>query len=64
MTATDPLAEAGLLVLDLTAPDEQTALVAMEQLQQLWRTSGIVPVRRVPGRPGVTVRLYADLRPR
>lgn len=53
----------GLLVLDIAAPDEATARAAMRELEQLWRTSGITPVRRVPGRPGVVARVYADLRP-
>ncbi|MCA1223392.1 DUF6207 family protein [Streptomyces sp. 8L] len=57
------LTEPGLLVLDITALDEETARAAMRELEQLWRTSGVAPVRRVPGTAGVTARLYADLRP-
>jgi hypothetical protein len=56
------LAEPGLLVLDVAAPDEATANAAMTALQQLWATSGVMPVRRLSGEPGVHARVYADLR--
>ncbi|MFB6951374.1 DUF6207 family protein [Streptomyces niveus] len=35
--------EPGLVVLDLTAHDETTALAVMEVLECLWATSGITP---------------------
>ncbi|MEU9064904.1 DUF6207 family protein [Streptomyces sp. NPDC048430] len=56
------LSEPGLVVLDITAPDEATARAAMADLEQHWATSGIAPVRRTPGTPGVTARVYADTR--
>ncbi|WP_098023689.1 MULTISPECIES: DUF6207 family protein [unclassified Streptomyces] len=56
------IGEPGLVVLDIAAADEQTAAALMEGLQQLWATSGITPVRRDPGQPGVRARLYADVR--
>ncbi|MGW3520563.1 DUF6207 family protein [Streptomyces hydrogenans] len=56
------LAEPGLLVLDITAPDEATLHAAAEHLGRHWATSGTPTARRTPGEPGVTGRLYADLR--
>ncbi|MFC9626283.1 DUF6207 family protein [Streptomyces sp. NPDC056930] len=34
----------------------------MTALEQQWATSGIGPVRKVPGEPGVKARRYADTR--
>ncbi|MFJ7496926.1 DUF6207 family protein [Streptomyces sp. NPDC097727] len=34
----------------------------MAALQLRWATSGIGPVRRDPGEPGVGTRVYADTR--
>ncbi|MFI9586339.1 DUF6207 family protein [Streptomyces sp. NPDC052236] len=55
------VSEPGLLVLDITAADEATVLAAMAELDRRWATSGTA-LRRVPGEPGVTALLYADLR--
>ncbi|MER6501877.1 DUF6207 family protein [Streptomyces sp. NPDC001455] len=55
------VAEPGLVVLDITAADEDTLRTVMDGLQQRWATSGIVPVRRLPGEPGVRARVYADV---
>ncbi|MFF2189640.1 DUF6207 family protein [Streptomyces sp. NPDC058155] len=54
--------EPGLIVLDLTAHDETTAHTVMEVLERLWATSGITPVRREPGMPGVRTRIHANIR--
>ncbi|XHL93717.1 DUF6207 family protein (plasmid) [Streptomyces niveus] len=54
--------EPGLVVLDLTAHDEATAHAVMAALEQTWATSGITPVRREPGVPGVRARIHADIR--
>ncbi|MFI8916414.1 DUF6207 family protein [Streptomyces sp. NPDC053513] len=64
MEPIDPihLTEPGLVVLDITAADEATIHAMAEQLDRHWATSGAPRVRRVPGEPGVTARLYADLR--
>ncbi|RCH65463.1 hypothetical protein DT019_27065 [Streptomyces sp. SDr-06] len=50
------------MVLDITAADEATAVAGQAELERWWATSGTAPVRRVPGRPGVSVRVSADLR--
>ncbi|HKR49803.1 MAG TPA: DUF6207 family protein [Pseudonocardiaceae bacterium] len=52
----------GLLVLDITASDEETALTALGELDRVWASSGSHRVWRVPGQAGVKARLYADLR--
>ncbi|MFF3404411.1 DUF6207 family protein [Streptomyces sp. NPDC002659] len=54
--------ETGLVVLDVTAADEATALTVMALLERSWATSGITAVRRDPGAPGVKVRVFADIR--
>ncbi|MER5359670.1 DUF6207 family protein [Streptomyces sp. NPDC002785] len=43
------LSEPKLVVLDITAADEATAHAVMTVLDQQWATSGIGPVRKVPG---------------
>ncbi|MFD9302128.1 DUF6207 family protein [Streptomyces sp. NPDC060048] len=58
------IAEPGLVVLDITGGDEDTVQAVMATLEERWATSGIAPVRREPGEPGVRARIYADvLRP-
>ncbi|MFH8670190.1 DUF6207 family protein [Streptomyces anulatus] len=56
------VSEPGLVVLDITAADEETALALMDELQQLWATSGITTIRRDPAQPGVRARVHADIR--
>jgi hypothetical protein len=56
------ICQPGLIVLDVTAADEATARAAMASLEQWWATSGITPVRREPGAPGVKTRVFADIR--
>ncbi|MET8831708.1 DUF6207 family protein [Streptomyces sp. NPDC004610] len=56
------LAEPGLAVLDITAADEPTVTAIVTALDRLWATSGPAPARRTPGVPGVTTRLYLDVR--
>ncbi|WP_251982693.1 DUF6207 family protein [Streptomyces violaceusniger] len=43
-------------------PDEDTVRAVTSRLDELWATSGIGPVRRLAGEPGVRARLYADAR--
>ncbi|MGI5532544.1 DUF6207 family protein [Streptomyces syringium] len=56
------ISEPGLVVLDVTAHNETTARAVMTALERQWATSGLGPVRREPGEPGVKARIYADLR--
>jgi hypothetical protein len=56
------IAEPGLVVLDVTAADENTVHAVMKTLQEQWATSGITPVHRTPGEVGVRGRVYADVR--
>ncbi|MCX4791629.1 DUF6207 family protein [Streptomyces sp. NBC_01221] len=58
------ITEPGLVVLDVTAADENTIRAVMDSLQQRWATSGITPVWRAPGEAGVRARVYADIRRR
>ncbi|MFD4695839.1 DUF6207 family protein [Streptomyces sp. NPDC058463] len=58
------ISEPCLVVLDITAADETTALAAMAALELHWATSGVGPVRREPGAAGVKARIYADTRRR
>ncbi|WP_327286622.1 DUF6207 family protein [Streptomyces sp. NBC_01205] len=64
MKPIDPihLSEPGLLALDITGTDEATVHAAAAELGRRWATSGTPDIHRVPGEPGVTARLYADLR--
>lgn len=56
------IAEPGLVVLDITAANEDTLRIVMDSLQQQWATSGVTPVWRTPGQPGITARVHADIR--
>jgi len=56
------LAESGLVVFDMTAADEETALEVMAGLERTWATSGLAALRRTPGVPGVRARVYAGTR--
>lgn len=56
------LVESGLVVFDVTAADEETALQVMAALERLWATSGTATLRRTPGVPGIQARVYADTR--
>ncbi|MFC9261264.1 DUF6207 family protein [Streptomyces hydrogenans] len=64
MESIDPLhlSEPALVVLDITGADEATVQAAVAEVARLWATSGSPKARRIPGEPGVTARMYADLR--
>lgn len=51
----------GLVVVEVAAGDEETALAAVAELGVRWATSGPSEAWRVPGEPGVRVRTYASL---
>lgn len=53
-----------MVVIDVTAADEATATLAAAELGRLWRSSGPSAPWQTPGRPGVSVRAYLDLRHR
>ncbi|MEU2957218.1 DUF6207 family protein [Streptomyces xanthochromogenes] len=53
--------ESGLVVLDVTGKDEDTVRAVLVALSERWATSGIVPIRRDPGEPGVKARIHADI---
>ncbi|MFI8265013.1 DUF6207 family protein [Streptomyces sp. NPDC085665] len=58
------IAEPGLVSLDITGGDEDTVRAVMATLEEHWATSGVGPVRRDRGEPGVRTRISADvLRP-
>ncbi|WP_331723368.1 DUF6207 family protein [Streptomyces atratus] len=57
------VSEPGLVVVEVAAGDEATALAAVAELGERWATSGPSEVWRVPGEPGVRVRTYAQVRP-
>ncbi|MGW8554504.1 DUF6207 family protein [Streptomyces tubercidicus] len=56
------MSEPDLVVIDITAADEATAAQAASVLDGLWLSSGPSAPWHTPGRAGVTVRAYADLR--
>lgn len=57
------VSEPGLVVVEVAAGDEETALAAVAALGERWVTSGPSEVWREVGEPGVRVRTYAKVRP-
>ncbi|MGV4891418.1 hypothetical protein DKG34_37735 [Streptomyces sp. NWU49] len=56
------VAEPGLIVVDVAAADEETALAFQEALANRWATAVADRTTREPGEPGVRLRCYLDLR--
>ncbi|MFF9220777.1 DUF6207 family protein [Streptomyces viridosporus] len=56
------VAEPGLIVVDVAAADEETALAFQEALANRWATAVADRATREPGEPGVRLRCYLDLR--
>jgi len=56
------VAEPGLVVVDVTAADDQTAFAFQESLAALWATATAERTTREAGEPGVRLRCYLDLR--
>ncbi len=56
------VAEPGLLVVDVAAADDATALKFQEALAGLWATATAQHTTRDAGQPGVRLRCYLDLR--
>ncbi|MFI7020901.1 DUF6207 family protein [Streptomyces sp. NPDC050164] len=63
----DPVNEAhvsrpGLVVFDVTAADDDTALAFQQLLADRWATAPAQHTTRDPDEPGVRLRCYLDLR--
>ncbi|MBL3671478.1 hypothetical protein JL475_37485 [Streptomyces sp. M2CJ-2] len=56
------LAEPGLVVVDVAAADNDTALAFQAALAGRWATATADRTTRAPGEPGVRLRCYLDLR--
>ncbi|MBB4789392.1 DUF6207 family protein [Streptomyces nodosus] len=56
------LREPGLVVVDVAAVDDRTALAFQQELASLWATAIADRTTRDPGQPGVRLRCYLDLR--
>jgi hypothetical protein len=67
LTGVDPirevhLSEPGLLVVDVAGADEASVMAFRDAVVRTWATAPAEHVTREPGRPGVRIRLYTDLR--
>ncbi|QYX75131.1 DUF6207 family protein [Streptomyces akebiae] len=67
MPYTDPIhethvSEPGLLVVDVAAADDATALAFQQLLADRWATATAEQTTRDAGQPGVRLRCYLDLR--
>lgn len=56
------VSQPGLIVVDIAAADDQTALAFQEMLAARWATAPADRTTRDPGQPGVRLRCYVDLR--
>ncbi|MBP2056749.1 hypothetical protein J2Z21_009768 [Streptomyces griseochromogenes] len=56
------VSEPGLLVVDVAAADDATALTFQQLLADRWATSPAQHTTRDAGEPGVRLRCYLDLR--
>lgn len=56
------LSEPGLVVVDIAAADDDTALAFQAALAARWATATVGRTTRDPGEPGVRLRCYLDLR--
>ncbi|MFF3736773.1 DUF6207 family protein [Streptomyces sp. NPDC002566] len=56
------MSEPGLLVVDVAATDDATALVFQQLLADRWATATAEQTTRDAGQPGVRLRCYLDLR--
>ncbi|MEU9356241.1 DUF6207 family protein [Streptomyces griseoloalbus] len=52
----------GLVVVDIAAADDETALAFQAALAARWATATADQTTRDPGEPGVRLRCYLDLR--
>ncbi|RPF39123.1 hypothetical protein EDD92_9323 [Streptomyces sp. TLI_185] len=56
------MCEPGLLVVDMAGFDDATVFAFQAAIARIWGTSTAERTTRDPGRPGVRLRLYTDLR--
>ncbi|MGY4928491.1 DUF6207 family protein [Streptomyces sp. 900105755] len=56
------MSEPGLVVVDVAAADEETALAFQQLLAHRWATATTQRTTRDAGEPGVRLRCYLDLR--
>ncbi|MER7057187.1 DUF6207 family protein [Streptomyces sp. NPDC000351] len=56
------VSELGLIVVDIAAADDDTALAFQTALADRWATATAGRTTRVPGESGVRLRCYLDLR--
>ncbi|MFJ7305658.1 DUF6207 family protein [Streptomyces sp. NPDC099088] len=56
------LSRPGLLVVDIAAADDATALAFQQLLAERWATATAERTTRDVGQPGVRLRCYLDLR--
>ncbi|CAM5514301.1 putative protein OS=Streptomyces tendae OX=1932 GN=GUR47_38235 PE=4 SV=1 [Streptomyces tendae] len=56
------VSEPGLVVIDIAAADDETAFTFHTALAARWATTSVERTTPAPGRPGVRLRCYLDLR--
>ncbi|OSZ58832.1 hypothetical protein OQI_19595 [Streptomyces pharetrae CZA14] len=56
------VAEPGLLVVEVAAADDETALAFQDAVAARWATATADRTTHEPGQPGVRLRFYLDLR--
>ncbi|MFF3350718.1 DUF6207 family protein [Streptomyces sp. NPDC002779] len=56
------VSEPGLVVVDVAAADDATALAFQQMLADRWATATAEQTTRDAGQPGVRLRCYLDLR--
>jgi hypothetical protein len=56
------VSEPGLIVVDVAAADDATALAFQQLLAERWATATAEQTTRDAGHPGVRLRCYLDLR--
>ncbi|MFF5654458.1 DUF6207 family protein [Streptomyces collinus] len=56
------MSEPGLVVVDIAAADDATALAFQQLLAERWATATAERTTRDAGEPGVRLRCYLDLR--
>ncbi|MFC4471981.1 DUF6207 family protein [Streptomyces xiangluensis] len=61
-SSTEVVAEPGLLVDEVAAADDATALAFQDAIARMWATATTDTTPRVLGQPGVRLRTYLDLR--